>query len=97
MLGWIFGGLVKNFERAARDVSQDFIKSSGREIDRLFNEKLAPLADKLDYIVEKRIKESKSEIEELEVRFKTDIEGKNRDVFARWRGDNTWYDNIQLK
>lgn len=74
MLGWIFGGLVKKFERAARDVSQDFVESSGREIDRLFNEKLDPLADKLDYIVEKRIKESKAEIEELEVKFKTDIE-----------------------
>jgi hypothetical protein len=49
MLGWIFGGLVKKFERAGRDISQDFVKSSGREIDCL-TKKLNPLADKLDYM-----------------------------------------------
>jgi len=48
MLGWIFGGLVKKFERAAKEVSRDFVDKSGREIDRLFNEKLSPLADKFD-------------------------------------------------
>lgn len=85
MLGWIFGGLVKKMERAARDVSQDFVKSSGREIERLFNESLSPLADKLDYIAEKRIKEAKLEIEELQENFKNDIESllNNADEKAR--------------
>ncbi len=74
MLGWIFGGLVRNLERAANDVSQNFVKSSGEEIERLFDDKLSPLADKLDYIAEKRIKESRSEIEALENKTKEDIE-----------------------
>ncbi|HEY9850097.1 MAG TPA: hypothetical protein V6D28_11600 [Leptolyngbyaceae cyanobacterium] len=74
MLGWIFGGLVRNLERAANDVSQNFVKSSGEEIERLFDDKLSPLADKLDYIAEKRIKESRAEIEALENKTKADIE-----------------------
>lgn len=74
MLGWIFGGLVKNLERAANDVSRNFVKSTGQEIDRLFDEKLSPLADKFDYMAQKRLKESRIEIEELETKTKADIE-----------------------
>lgn len=74
MLGWIFGGLVRNLERAANDISQNFVKSSGEEIERLFDDKLSPLANKLDYIAEKRIKESRAEIEALENKTKADIE-----------------------
>jgi cell division septum initiation protein DivIVA len=74
MLGWIFGGLVKKFERASRDVSRDFVKSSGREIDRLFDDKLNPLADKFDYMGQQWISQARREAEELETKTKDDIE-----------------------
>ncbi|MBD2181223.1 hypothetical protein [Aerosakkonema funiforme] len=74
MLGWIFGGFVKKLERAANDISHNFVKASGEEIDRLFDERLSPLADKLDYIAQQRIKESRLEIEALENKTKADIE-----------------------
>lgn len=74
MLGWIFGGFVKKLERAANDVSRNFVKASGEEMDRLFDERLSPLADKLDYIAQQRIKESRLEIEALENKTKADIE-----------------------
>lgn len=70
MLGLIFGGLVKNLECAAGKVSQDFVKSTGQEISDLFDQKLYPLAGKLDYIAQARIKQS----EELETKTKADIE-----------------------
>jgi hypothetical protein len=47
MLGWIFGGLVKKLERAARNVSKDLVKDAGQEIERLIDEHLSPLADSL--------------------------------------------------
>ncbi|MBD1928748.1 hypothetical protein H6F74_21210 [Trichocoleus sp. FACHB-90] len=74
MLGWIFGGFIKKLERASKDVSQDFVKSAGKEISELFDEKLYPLADKLDYIAQNRIKQAKNEIEELETKTIGDIE-----------------------
>lgn len=74
MLGWIFGGFVKKLERAANDVSRNFVKASGEEMDRLFDERLSPLADKLDYIAQQRIKESRLEMEALENKTKADIE-----------------------
>lgn len=70
MLGLIFGSLVKKLECAAGRVSQDFVKSTGQEISDLFDQKLYPLASKLDYIAQARIKQS----EELETKTKTDIE-----------------------
>lgn len=74
MLGWIFGGFIKKLERASKDVSQDFVKSAGKEISELFDKKLYPLADKLDYIAQNRIKQAKNEIEELETKTIGDIE-----------------------
>lgn len=74
MLEFIFGGLVKKLERAARDVSQDLVTSAGKEIGDLFDEKLYPLADKLDYMAQERIKQAKGNIEELESKTKEDIE-----------------------
>lgn len=74
MLGFIFGGLVKKLERAAGNVSRDFVKSAGQEVGQLFDEKLYPLADKLDYMAQERIKQSKGDIEELERKTKADIE-----------------------
>lgn len=73
-MGFVFGGLVKKLKRAASDVSDDFVKSAGQELSYFFNEKLDPLADKLDYIAQKRIEQSKVEIEKLETKIKTDIE-----------------------
>lgn len=74
MLGWLFRGLVSKFERTAKEVSQDFLKSSSKEIGYLFDTKLYPLADKLDYIVQERIKYVKEETQELETKVKADIE-----------------------
>ncbi|MBD1900147.1 hypothetical protein NDI44_15155 [Trichocoleus sp. DQ-A3] len=74
MLGWIFGGFIKKLERASKDVSQDFVKSAGKQIGELFDEKLYPLADKLDYIAQNRINQAKNEMEELETKTVGDIE-----------------------
>ncbi|MBD1934619.1 MULTISPECIES: hypothetical protein [Cyanophyceae] len=74
MLGWIFGGFIKKLDRASKDVSQDFVKSAGKEISELFDKKLYPLADKLDYIAQNRIKQAKNEMEELETKTIGDIE-----------------------
>lgn len=70
MLGFLFGGLIKKIERIAINVPQDLRK----EVDRLFDDKLIPLADKLDYSIKNRITESKYEVEELETKVKDDIE-----------------------
>lgn len=74
MLGFVFSGLVKKLKRAASDVSDDFVKSAGQELSYFFDDKLDPLADKLDYIAQKRIEQSKVEIEKLETKIKADIE-----------------------
>lgn len=66
MLGWLFGGVVKKFERAAKDVIQE----SSREISNLFDHKLKPLADQFDYVSQQRLQE----IEDLETQTKVDIE-----------------------
>lgn len=71
---FVFGSLVKKLKRAARDVSDDFVKSAGQELSYFFDQKLDPLADKLDYIAQKRIEQSKVEIEKLETKIKADIE-----------------------
>ncbi len=74
MLGWIFGGLIKKFERAAKGVSQDFLNQSSQEIHSLFNQKIYPLADKLDYIGQERINQALEGAEKLEEKTKQDIE-----------------------
>ncbi len=74
MLGFIFGSLVKKLKRAASDVSDDFVKSAGQELSYFFDQKLDPLAEKLDYIAQKRIEQSKVEIEKLETKIKVDLE-----------------------
>lgn len=85
MLESVFGCLVKKLERAARDVSQDLLKDAGQEIDRLIDEQLYPLADKLDYMAQKRIKQSIDTSKELKDEFKADIESllNNADGKAR--------------
>lgn len=74
MLGWIFGDLVNKLERAARNVSQDLVKDTGLEIQRLIDEQLSPLAAQLDYIAQKRINQSIDVSKELKDEFKADIE-----------------------
>jgi hypothetical protein len=66
MIGWLFGGVVKKFERAAKDV----IKEGSQEISNLFDYKLKPLADQFDYVSQQRLQE----IEDLETQTKVDIE-----------------------
>lgn len=85
MLGFIFGGLVKNLERAAGNVSRDFVKSAGQEVGYLFDEKLYPLADRLDYMAQERIEQSKGDIEELESKIKADIESLIDNAHGRTR------------
>ncbi|MBW4643881.1 MAG: hypothetical protein KME23_12975 [Goleter apudmare HA4340-LM2] len=70
MLGWIFGDLVKKLERSAKVVAGDFLEASSKEISNLFDQQLYPLADKLDYIAEQRIKQ----VETLESQVTNDIE-----------------------
>lgn len=74
MGGWIFGELVNKLERAARNVSQDLVKDTGQEIERLIDEQLSPLAAQLDYIAQKRINQSIDASKELKDEFKADIE-----------------------
>ncbi|BAY08707.1 hypothetical protein [Calothrix sp. NIES-2098] len=70
MLGWIFGSFVKKLERSGKKISRDFGESIQKEINYLFDQKLNPLADRIDYVSKKRIKQA----EELEVKAKADIE-----------------------
>ncbi|MHC5932647.1 hypothetical protein [Nostoc sp.] len=70
MMGWLFGGLVKQFEGAAKEV----VRESSKEIADLFDYKLYPLADKLDYIAQERINHAIERTEELESKVKADIE-----------------------
>lgn len=62
----MFGGVVKKFERAAKDVIQE----SSQEISNLFDHQLKPLADQFDYVSQQRLQE----IEDLETQTKVDIE-----------------------
>ncbi|MBW4565751.1 MAG: hypothetical protein KME32_32645 [Mojavia pulchra JT2-VF2] len=70
MVGWLFSGFVKKLERSAKKVSRDFVESSSKEINDLFDKKVNPLAEKLDYIAEQRIKQT----EQLKTQVKADIE-----------------------
>ncbi len=70
MLGWVVGGFVKKLKRELKEVTRDFVKKSSEEISDLFDTKLFPLANKVDYIAEKRIDQA----EKLENKVKTDIE-----------------------
>ncbi|BDI19487.1 hypothetical protein ANSO36C_52890 [Nostoc cf. commune SO-36] len=70
MMGWLFGGLIKQFEGAAKKL----VRESSKEIANLFDDKLYPLADKLDYIAQESINHAIERIEELESKAKVDIE-----------------------
>lgn len=74
MLGWIFGGLIKKFEKATKKVSQDFVNRSSQELQSLFEHQIYPLADKLDYIGQSRINQALEGAEKLENKTKQDIE-----------------------
>jgi ElaB/YqjD/DUF883 family membrane-anchored ribosome-binding protein len=74
MLEFFFKGFVKKLERSAGDVSQNFVKSAGKEVRDLVDDKLSPLADKLDYIAQRRIKQSFDASRELKDECKADIE-----------------------
>ncbi|MBW4664740.1 MAG: hypothetical protein KME01_11175 [Chroococcus sp. CMT-3BRIN-NPC107] len=74
MLGFLFGGLVKKFERAAKNISQNFGESTKKEVDYLFDIKLTPFAEQLDYTLKNRVLESNYEVEKLETKVKNDIE-----------------------
>lgn len=74
MLGWIFGGFVKKLERSAKKVSRDFVKLSSKEINDLFDKKVNPLANKIDYIAEQRIQQVEKFTEKLEAQVISDIE-----------------------
>lgn len=63
MLDFFFRGLVKELENSARDVSRDFVKSTGNEVRDLLDD----IAGKLDYIAQKRIKQSIDASRELKV------------------------------
>ena len=85
MLEFFFRGFVKKLERSAKEVSQDAVKSAGKEVRDLVDDKLSPLADKLDYIAQKRIKQSFDTSRELKDECKADIESllSNADGKAR--------------
>ncbi|HEY9652460.1 MAG TPA: hypothetical protein V6C95_17515 [Coleofasciculaceae cyanobacterium] len=74
MLNFFFKGFVKDLERSAKDVSRDVVKSAGDEVRNLVDDKLFPLADKLDYIAQERIKQSINACRELKDECKDDIE-----------------------
>ncbi|HIK05587.1 MAG TPA: hypothetical protein IGS40_12890 [Trichormus sp. M33_DOE_039] len=69
MLGFLFSGLVKKFEGASKNIIKDF----RREIGGLFDNKLYPLANKLDYITQQRIAQTIKDTEKLETKTVADI------------------------
>lgn len=101
MLGWIFGGLVKKFERATKSITHNF----GKEIDRLFDEQLNPLVNNIDHIAQARIKQvkkdiikqAKTEVEELETKTKADIEDLLNNADTKVRGVIEELNRIRLE
>lgn len=75
MLGNIFGGFTKKIERSLRDNSDYFAKINRKELSKLFDQKLFPLADRLDYIARRRVEQALNNLEELECKTVSDIEG----------------------
>ena len=74
MVEWAFKGFVKKLERSAKHISKDAVKYSSKNINKLFDDRINPLADKLDYIAEKRIEKSIKSTEKLESKIKADID-----------------------
>lgn len=97
MLGAIFGGLIRKLQRAAQNVSRDFVASAGEEIGQLFDEKLYPLANQFDYMLQRRLAQagqvsnrSVQDIAELKDAVKNDIDTWVESV------DETYKDNLNL-
>ena len=79
MIGWLFGGVVKKFERAAKEV----IKEGSQEISNLFDHKLKPLADQFDYVSQQRLQD----MEDLETQTKVDIENLLNHANDKFKGN----------
>ncbi len=73
MMEWAFNKFAKKLERSAKHISKDAVKYSSKNINNLFDNKINPLADKLDYIAKKRIEQSVKSTERLESKIKLDI------------------------
>jgi hypothetical protein len=55
MLGYIFGGFTKKLKYSLKDTSKYFAEKNRQELSKLFDKKIFPFADKLDYIAKRRI------------------------------------------
>ncbi|WP_088242511.1 hypothetical protein [Calothrix rhizosoleniae] len=73
MFNFIFKGLTKKLERSLNHSSTHFAEKNRKEISKLFDKKVYPLADKLDYIAKKRIEKTLNGLDELEHQTKNDI------------------------
>lgn len=74
MLGSIFGGFTKEIERSLKNSSDYFAKTNRKQLSKLFDKKLFPLADRLDYIARRRVEQALNGLEELENKTVSDIE-----------------------
>lgn len=74
MLGNIFGGFTKNIERSLKNSSDYFAKTNCKELSKLFDRKIFPLADRLDYIARLRVEQALNNLEQLECKTVSDIE-----------------------
>ncbi len=74
MVEWAFKGFAKKLERSAKHISRDAVNYSSKNINKLFDVQINPLADKLDYIAKKRIEKSIKSTEKLEYKIKADID-----------------------
>lgn len=74
MLGNIFGGFTKNIERSLKNNSDYFAKTNRKELSKLFDNKIFPLANRLDYITRQRVDQALDGLEKLEYKTVSDIE-----------------------
>lgn len=90
MLGYIFGGFTKKLKYSLKDTSKYFAEKNRKELSKLFDEKIFPFAERLDYIAKKRIGQTFDGLEELESTTKDDIE----DLLSK--ADKKVQDNLQI-
>src|SRR5512136_2445339 len=97
MLGFIFGSLIRKLQRAAQNVSRDFVASAGEEMGQLFDEKLYPLANQFDYMLQRRLAQA-GHVSNRAVQDMSELKDAVKDDIDTWLEsvDKTYKDNLSL-
>ncbi|MDJ0795798.1 MAG: hypothetical protein QNJ51_03000 [Calothrix sp. MO_167.B12] len=74
MFSFIFRGFTKDLERSLNKSATHFTEKNRKELSKLFDSKIYPLADKLDYIAKARMEQTLNNLDELENKTKNDIQ-----------------------